>query len=98
MHLAVDLAWIVVMKAANGKAVIQQHPPVGHVDRVHCDGHQFAEALAHRHIKRSVFRQVSIGIAAKRKQGRDQRKAEQDQQGSGNDAPHPSSVTEPDSG
>ena len=42
-NLSVNLAWIIFMETAEGKAVVQQHAGVGHVGCIRADGPVLAD-------------------------------------------------------
>ena len=51
-----DLAWILIMGAAEGQAVVEEESAVGNVQGIDGDGETLAEVLAQRHVERSVTR------------------------------------------
>ena len=53
-NLYEDFARIEVMGAAESKAVVEQHAPVGDVDALQVNGEPFAKTLTERKVKRSV--------------------------------------------
>ena len=65
-ELDVHFAWVVVVEAAEGEAVIQQHTAIGDVECGERDRIFFGEGLAQRNIERSVLRQVVAGVRVAR--------------------------------
>ncbi len=60
--LAVDLAWVVLVEASKGEAVIEQHAAVRYVAGVHGDGDVFSKGSGEPEIKGSVRRQVVAAV------------------------------------
>lgn len=58
-HLDKDFAWVHVMRAAEGEAVIEQDAAIGDVQTSDTERKPFAEVFAKRQVKGRVSRQVA---------------------------------------
>src|ERR1700734_461769 len=61
-HLAVDLARIVVVKASEGEAVVQQPARVGNVLCIDGDRPIFTDRLTHRQVRGYVAGQIGTSV------------------------------------
>lgn len=61
VQLHKDFARIEEMRAAEGEAVVEQHPAIGDVEGLQIDGKALAELLAEREVKRSVRLEMIAG-------------------------------------
>ena len=60
-NLDEEFARIQVMSAAEGKAVVEQHPAVGDIDALNVDRESFAETFPERKVKRRVRLEMVAG-------------------------------------
>src|SRR6266852_8159712 len=65
-HLHEDFPRVQEVRSPKRKTVVQQDPPVGHVDPLDVHGEPFAETLPSRKVKRRVRLQVLAGIGRRR--------------------------------
>jgi len=70
VHLHKNLTRIQVVRAAEGKAVVQQNPPVGNIRRIQRNGESFAKVFAESQIECSVPREMPWRRIAVRKSRR----------------------------
>ena len=61
-NLAVDLARVVVVEAAEGEAVVKQDSVIANVEGSDGQGYSFAEILCGGEVKRRVGRQIGCGV------------------------------------
>jgi len=66
-HLYKNLTRIQKMRAAEGKAVVQQNPPIGNIRRIQRNGKSFAKVLAKSQVECGVAREMPRrGIAVRK--------------------------------